>query len=335
MKLRLPSFLLLALAAIRPASPLLAARLVLSGADFHTVDGSGQYVEVADGSIVGHGGPGGTCLVAGVDLPDGAILTNMRVRYLDNDATNFSLDLLRKRRGNSTLAASVAFVDTSGASASVQEANATWIITAPVNAVFTYYLSTRVNCLDSASHRIYAVTIDYVDPIFADGFESGDTTAWGTTPSSLRWKLVSGPQFRPESEVPGYSEWGWLINPDLGTYEERNSTGFSGCGIAPVELPDGVTVNGFIANVYDGRTDRGLTLTLRGKLMSSSGAASVVATASTSPSTGWQMIADLGASHVINNSQRWYYLDICVTGGTTVDLGDLQTQAVQILYRLP
>ena len=336
MRLRLHLVLLLTLAAVLPASPLLATRVVLSGADFHTVDEGGQYYEVADGSIVGHGGPGGTCLVAGVDLPDGAMLSNMRVRYLDNANTDFSLDLLRKRRGNGVSAAPVAFLDTSGASASVQEANAIWDITSPVDGVYAYYLSTRVNCLDSASHRIYAVTIDYVDPIFADGFESGNTNAWGSPPSNLRWKLVSGPQFRNGMSGFGDPDRGSVINPDLGTFEQPNASGFANfCGIAPVELPDGVTVTGFIANVYDGRVDRGLTLTLRGKLMGSSSSASVLATASTSASTGWQLLTDLTASTVVNNSQRWYYIDVCTTGGIDVGLGDLQTQTVQILYTLP
>ncbi len=184
------------------------------------------------------------------------------------------------------------------------------------------------------------MTIDYLDPIFADDFESGNTNAWGIPPSNLRWKLVSGPQFRHGMDGPSDPPGGttWLINPDLGTFEQPDSSDYylDFCAIAPVELPDGVTVNGFIANVYDRRTDRGLTLTLRGKLMSSSGAASVLATASTSASTGWHILTDLSASHVINNSQRWYYLDVCATGGgAIVALGDLQTQAVQIIYTLP
>ena len=336
MRLFRPSLLPMALAAVLSASPLLADRLVLSGADFHTVVPSGQYFEEADGSIVGHGGAEGTCVVAGVDLPDGAILMNVRMRYLDNAATEFSLDLLRKRRGNGVPAESVAYIDTSGASASVQETNATWVLTSSVDDNYIYYLSTRVNCLDAATHRIFAVSIDYLAPIFADDFESGNTNAWGGTPSNLRWKQVSGPQFRDGFDGPVNSGHSWLIDPDLGTFEQPNTTGDANfCGIAPVELPDGVTVTGFIANVYDGRVDRGLTLTLRGKLMGSSSSASVLATASTSPSTGWQLLSDLTASTVINNSQRWYYLDLCATGGTTVALGDLQIQAVQILYTLP
>ncbi len=40
---------------------------------------------------------------------------------------------------------------------------------------YAYYVTT---CLNYADHRLYSVCIYYQAPLFADGFESGDTTAW-------------------------------------------------------------------------------------------------------------------------------------------------------------
>lgn len=312
------------------AAPATAAKLVLGGADFHATTNDNHYFLIPTGSIEAQGGPGGGCLIASVDLPDGAILQKMTVRYLDADASyNFSLDLKRKRRGNGVPASTVTYLDTTGWSAGILEEEGSPVTVPKVDDAYVYYLTTAYNCLDSAAQRIYTVTFDYLDPIFADDFESGNTNAWGVPPSSLHDEWLTGADFRT-----AHTAWDWSFDSELGTFTQTGDIAF--CAIGPVELPHGATVNGFLANVYDNRSDRGLTLEVRRAPMASSVVSTVMASGSSSGNGGWQIVSDLSVgSAVVDNSSFWYYLAACVTGGTTIGTDEILTQAVQIIYTLP
>lgn len=311
-----------------------AAKLVLSGADFHAAIEGNHYFQNSATSIEGQGGPGVGCLVASVDLPRGAILQNMRVRYLDADPTyDFSLDLKRKRLGNSVPSETMTFIDTAGSSAGILEQDGSPVTLPVIDDAYIYYLSTDYDCLDSTDQRIYAVTFEYQQPIFADGFESGDTNAWGSPPSLLRSEWLTGADFRGS-----YSGWYSHFYPELGAFTQPVD-GLGNpipCGIAPVELPHGATVNGFIGYIYDDRSDRGLTVELRRARMASAVAPTVMAADSSSGNGGWQLVSDFSVgSAVIDNASFWYYLTACITGGNSVGSNDILTQAVQIAYTLP
>ena len=316
------------------ATPASAAKLVLSGADFHAAVEGDHYFLNSTASIEGQGGPGLGCLIASVDLPNGAILQNMRVRYLDADPTDdFSLDLKRKRLGNSVPAVTVTYLDTAGWNPGILEEDGSPVTLPLIDDAYSYYLSTDFNCLDSTGQRIYTVTFEYQQVIFADGFESGNTAAWASPPSLVRSQLLNGADFRGS-----HSGWYARFNPELGTFTQPVD-GLANpipCGFAPAELPHGATVNGIIGWVYDGRTDRGLTVELRRAPMASAVMSTVMAADSSSGNGGWQLVSDFSVgSAVVDNASYWYYLTACVTGGNSIGSNDILTQAVEIAYTLP
>jgi len=316
---------------VPPANSIL---LVVSAADFHNADGSGVTFTDFSGWIQKGGGSGN--LVAPVELPKGAVILEMTAWLGDSEAGgDFAVQLLRKRRGNSVPAAPI-----SGASsAGIDPAGQQFVIgSAPANPIvdenFIYYLSTASDVMDTTSQRLYSVQIYYRLSIFADGFESGDTSAWGTTPPIYLSKWISSASF---SSGDKGSAWPWVFDSALGTWSQPNAANSTPpCGVAPLELPHGATVAGFLANLHDVRADRGLTLSLRRSPVNSLVVSSVMAAASTSGSSGWQLRSDLSVTDpVIDNDSYWYYFELCMTGGNTVGSGELAAQAIQVLYTAP
>lgn len=318
------------LASLGP-SAVAADQLVVGAADFHSRSESGYYFEPNPGWIEGslaNGGDG--CLVATAALPHGARLEGMLLQVYDNRAENFTVELKRKRRGNSVPAESLGGASTSGASASVQEISVGSPIAGHVvEDAFVYFLSTAGNCLDGANHRIYAVRIDYALTLFADGFESGDTSKWGAPPptSFIAWSY--GIDFK------GLQGEDWLFDESFGIFWLLMSHGDLPCAIGPVELPHGATVTGFLANLYDGRSDRDLSLTLRRAPIASAVVPSLLASSSTSGSAGWQLRSDFTvANAVIDLDSYWYWYDACPSGDD-VFAGELGVQAISTFYTLP
>ncbi len=324
-------FLLLATLLPLPAS---AVVLVVGAPEFHNADGSGHTLAEFAGWIQKGGGSGD--LVAPVELPRGAVLKSMSAWIGDSEASgDFKIQLLAKRRGNSVPAEQVARVFSTG----IDPAGQQYVIDMKlfgriVSDQYVYYLSTADDVLDSTVQRIYSVQIEYTLALFADGFESGDTSAWGATPPTYLSKWISGASF--SSGAKDYS-WPWVFNAALGTFSLPNSTDSTPpCGVAPLELPHGATVLGFLANLYDNRSDRGITLRLRRSAINSLVVSSEMAVASTSGSSGWQSRSDLSVTDpVIDNDNFWYYFELCMTGGTTVAANELAAQAVQVFYSAP
>jgi hypothetical protein len=324
----------LALVAALLAAPAGAELLVVSAADFHNADGSGHTFTDFSGWIQKGGGSG--YLIAPVELPEGAVVTEVAAYLGDSEAGgDFAVELLRKRRGNSVPAVQVARVASTG----IAPAGQVLVVdSAPTNRVvddlYAYYLSTASDLLDTTSQRLYSVLIEYQLALFADDFESGDTSAWGAPPPALlsKWILAAG-----FSSAAKSGDWPWVFDSALGTFSLPNASDSTPpCGVAPLELPHGATIAGFLANLHDVRSDRGLTLNLRRSPINSLVAASVMAAASTSGSGGWQLRSDLSVTDaVVDNDGLWYYFELCMTGGNTVSEGELAAQAIQVLYSLP
>lgn len=310
---------------------LAADQLVVGAADFHARRNRGSYFEPNPGWIEGslaNGGDG--CLVATAALPHGARLEGMLLQLYDNRADDFAVVLRRKRRGNSVQTETLGGASTSGASPSVQEISVGGSIAGHVvEDSFVYFLSTAANCLNGANHRIYAVRIDYTLPLFADGFESGNTSNWGAPPptSFIAWSY--GIDFR--------STFGedWLFDEPTGTFWLIVDHSQHPCSIGPAELPHGATVTGFLANLYDERSDRNLTLTLRRAPINSAVASTALATSATSGTAGWQLRSDFTVDNaVIDNDTFWYWYDAC-PGDDDVFAGELGVQAISTFYTLP
>ena len=252
------------------------------------------------------------------------------LQVYDNHAENFIVELKRKRRGNSVPAQSLGWASTFGASTSVLELS----IGAPiaghvVEDAFVYFLSTAGNCLDGANHRIYAVRIDYSLPIFADDFESGNTSAWGPPPQTSFIAWTYGLDFK------GFQGEDWLFDETNGIFWVLMNHSQLPCPIGPIELPHGATVTGFLANLYDGRSDRNLSINLRRAPINSAVAPSVLASSSTTGSAGWQLQSDLTiANAVIDNDNYWYWYDVC-PGDDHINAGELGIQAISTFYTLP
>lgn len=308
--------------------------VVVSAADFHNADGSGHGFTDFSGWIQKGGGSGH--LVAPVDLPHGTVVTQFGGYLGDSEpGGDFAVELLRKRRGNSVPAQQVARISSAGISPSGQVlvvdptlANAT------VDDLYVYYLSTSSDLLDTTSQRLYSILIEYQFTLVVDGFESGDLSAWSGPPPAVRSKWISAASFSSAAKTPS---WPWVFDSALGTYSLPNASGSTPpCSVAPLELAHGATIAGFLANLYDVRTDRGLTLALRRSPINSMVVSSILAITSTSGSSGWQLASDLTvANAVVENDSFWYYFEVCMSGGTTVAAGDLAVQAVQLLYSLP
>lgn len=325
----LPFALLAALFAV----PLAAEQLVVGAADFHARKGQGHYFDPngwVEGQFTG-GGDG--CLVAFVALPHDALVTSVLFQLYDNRTENFRVDLKRKRRGNSIPAEEITGVGTSGASGGVLQ-----LTSMPVGGphlvqdAYTYFLSTDGGCPAGANHRIYAVRINYQLAIFSDGFESGDMSAWGTGPQTIFSTWASGIDFQNQFN------WPWTIDTQLAAFWIENSVAGSAppCATARLELPHGATVVGMLANLWDVRGDRTATVELRRSVMATSTASALLASASTTGSSGWELESDFTiANAVIDNDTYWYWIDLCMTGGNTIEAAQIGVQSVQVLYSLP
>lgn len=323
-------FLLAAL--LGPAAD--AEIVVVSAADFHNADGSGHTFTDFSGWI--HKGSGSGHLIAPIDLPNGALITQFGGFLGDSEPSgDFTVELLRKRRGNAVPATQIASIGSAGIPTTGQVLRVdTTLDDALVDDAYVYYLSTASDPLDTTAQRLYSILVEYQLPLFSDDFESGDLSAWGAPPPAFVSAWLSGASFSSAAKTPA---WPWIFDSALGTYSLPNASGSTPpCGVAPLELPHGATVAGFLANLYDVRADRGLTLNLRRSPINSLVVSSVMATASTSGTSGWQLRSDLSVvDAVVDNDSYWYYFELCMTGGNTVAAGELAVQAVQLLYSLP
>jgi hypothetical protein len=334
MTMRSPANRRLALVLALLASPAGGELLVVSAADFHNADGSGHTFTDFSGWIQKGGGSG--YLIAPVALPEGAVVTEVSGYLGDSwDDGDFAVELLRKRRGNSVPAEQVARIVSTGIAPAGQVLVTAAAPTHPVvDDLYVYYLSTASDLLDWTTQRLYSILIEYQLALFADGFESGDTSAWGAPPPALSSRWISAASFSPAAKS---FDWPWAFDSALGTYSLPNASDSTPpCSIAPLELPHGATIAGFLANLYDVRSDRGLTLSLRRSPINSLVVSAVLAAASTSGSGGWQLRSDLTVvDAVVDNDGFWYYFELCMTGGTTVAAGELAAQAIQVIHSLP
>lgn len=314
------------------AAPVCGGQLLVGAADFHARKGVGHFFD-PNGWVEGQLSDGGDgCLVAPVRLPHDAVITGVLLQAYDNRAEDFLIALKRKRRGNSVPAETVTSASVTGASTALRQ------ISLPILGAghlvqdeFVYYLSTELDCLNGPDHRIYAVRIDYELAIFTDGFEAGDTLAWNASPQTVFSAWASAIDFK------NYQDWPWTIDTTLAAFWLENGINWTPpCGVAPLELPDGATVVGLLANLWDVRSDRNATLNLRRARMNASTVSEALATATTSGSGGWQLKSDLTiANGTIDNASYWYWIDLCLTGGNQVQAAEIGVQSVQVLYSLP
>ena len=116
-------------------------------------------------------------------LPDGATISYIQVRVADFAPTGMLWVYLRSRPWNSRASGDTeAFVISSNDSQSDQVLNLMNLNLEVDNTTRSYWLDIAPAAADIPGELcVYGIHVVYIPGIFADGFESGDTTAWSST----------------------------------------------------------------------------------------------------------------------------------------------------------
>lgn len=277
-----------------------------------------------------NGGPPFDCMVAPVHLPHGVRIESLEaILYDDRAESEVQIQLRRKRLNNNQAGQLIAAVVTSGATAGVQQLTTSNVSHEIVHHAFEYFLYTSSPCLATeSSQRIYAVRIHHTPSLFADGFESGDTSAWSSTTTlggGARTLQLPAAAFRPARTGSFYTQH--EVDVTQGLLELDGA----GCSVAPVTLPDGSTLVLLTANLYDTDPSRSLTVRLwrkRANLPSATEIGSVTSSGATGPTIEIDLL-----SGTVNTQQNHYYVEACRPAGAGPDT--FGVQAVRIDYVAP
>ncbi len=333
---------ILLLALLAAAAAAHAATRTLGAAEFRSWNINKHHFDLTHGEIEGPAtrvGTGSGCMVAPLDLRAGSVLHSITAHLYDDDPDgNFQLQLWRKYLGPTPTAELMATLYADGDSGEMITATDTTIADPIVDLGHVYFLATTGNCLDTSLHRIYDVEIDLDESIFADGFELGNTNAWNPAFLHFESLWLSGASFGITFASPEFDAYEWQFDPTLATNTLPNA--YDGqdppCLLAPVELPQGVSVFGLQSSLYDDRDDRALVVSLKRKRMSTGAAATTIAGITTSGASGWQTPSTFSITDpTVDNGLYWYYLDACISGGRTLGSFDLLVQAIRIIYTVP
>jgi len=121
------------------------------------------------------------CFMAPLYLPDGSNIFSMGVSAYDSSSgADLTVSMSRTRWSDATseIMASASTTGTSGKQFPIDYAISNPTID---NGSYIYRLQTCLAGGSSSSLRIYAVRIETISLIFADGFDSGNTDAWSMT----------------------------------------------------------------------------------------------------------------------------------------------------------
>ena len=255
--------------------------------------------------------------IRAVHLPEGAQVTALAAFAIDeNGAENLQVQLWRRQISTGHLEGiEMAAAPTIGTSAAMQEPRDTSVSAPEIeNGLYVYWVAARM----PADTELFGIQIEYLVPLFADGFESEDTSAWlgavepgFTSPVSVNFAdLVS--------TTVGLD--GCWYGGDTGSTAEAyvmggEHDGAGCCFVAPVHLPNGVEVTFMISYLVDsGASD--ITLSLRRKSLANQVVSVPLATLMSSGSgNSVRLFADGTIQNsVIDNDSYSYFLssDTCL-----------------------
>jgi hypothetical protein len=168
------------------AEPLAADWITIPATAFRPADVNGGGILSSDffhqtslGFVTTTSGSLAACLTAPVYLPHGAILQTMRSVLQDSDSDADVLVQLMRREASAGPPTPILVQHGSSGSSGVQTRTSPLSLEID-NLEHVYFLRTPGFCIESVLTGIYAIQFEVVFPdVFADGFESGDTTAWG------------------------------------------------------------------------------------------------------------------------------------------------------------
>lgn len=312
-------------AGVDTTSPVVVPASAFRGSGVNDVDAQGAAFSFhhTRGYAIASDLAGDSCPVAPVYLPAGATIETLSADLLDNSTYNLGIQLRRKRLSTSEASQLLAEVTTTGASSAVVRRSSSAISNAVVDDRYQYFLSTISGCLrEDEDLRIYSVRIDHDDPIFSDGFESGNQNRWEGRPAAVLVippaEMISAPY-----DYTGKAE----VDPTTGILALDDY-----CAIAPVHLPHGS--ESFLLESYlrDSDASRNLTLSLRRKRATTT-AVTLLSAVTTSGSSANQQYDLAVLSEVVDNDSYHYYVDACAPDGAPAGLFSIH--GVKVSYYLP
>ncbi|MEO7794074.1 MAG: hypothetical protein ABIV06_04815 [Thermoanaerobaculia bacterium] len=256
--------------------------------------------------------------VAGVHLPQAARVTALVAFAIDESGTqSFEARLFRRRIGTAQPDGSeMAVVLSSGSAADIQELRDESVEQPSIdNGRYIYWVAARL----PDGIELFGLQLEFAVPLFLDGFESADTSAWlpgGVEPgfvSPLAVNFADAASTTPGTDgcwsgggtgstVEGYIAGGWIQFAEC-------------CFTAPVHLPHGVAVTAVVSYLVDAG-DSNLTLSLRRKSLANQVVTTPLATTTSSGSgESVRLFADGTIDNgVIDNDTYTYFLssDTCL-----------------------
>ncbi|MGE4191021.1 MAG: hypothetical protein AB7G12_14140, partial [Thermoanaerobaculia bacterium] len=295
---------------------------VIPGAAFRTSSSVGLDFHTVTGYQSGSGLDSNRCVVAPIYLPAGAHIQALEADLWDQSAgANLGLQLRRKRLATSEGSQLIAEIQTTGANFSVLHLSTSAISNGTVSPDYQYFLSTPSNCLDAGTDlRIYSVRVVHDDPIFIDGFESGNFNPW-TSPTAF---LV----IPPAAFIPAP----WDFADDAVDLSSGILDLDENCVVAPVTLPHDAEISAMTTYLRDGDGSRNLTMRLRRKRGTTS-AVTELASTTTSGSSSVQQTDAVFLQEFVDNDSYHYYVDACLPGGASA--GSFAIHGVKLSYTRP
>jgi len=297
--------------AVSARSPLTLPALTFIDGDPYNRD---LVSSIVRGSLATSGGGQG---LAAVHLPDGARLTALSGTFLDQSASaDLELRLFRRRIGTnpSTDGLELALVSSAGSSAALQSGRTEITAFDTIdNTLNVYWVAVRLE----AQMELLGAQVEFRLQLFEDGFESGDIAAWtmGAPAGYVSPWVVN---FADAVAEPTQNNACTYSAPDGLTGSGVVYSGVTGvacCFVAPVHLPDGVTVTAVYFYLADESAD-GFTMSLRRKRIGTNTPSTALGTVSTSgSSTTIQVLPDVTiADPAIDNTLYSYFVstDTCL-----------------------
>lgn len=278
-----------------------SAFIVSSAAAGTTMAGSsGHRVSVASG-----------CEYAPVQLPSGSILSALTFWVRDNDAED-GITLTLWEKNTTTNSAAVALIQ--GTSAGTNPVIRAVIATDPTPSNVdpvneTFYLEA---CYGDVGLELHHVAITYTGP------PTGISTSSPVVVPAAAFRTVSG---RPAILV---ASEGYLMASFF------NGGFATDCTVAPVNLPDGTTLDSLRATLFDSRAESNVAIQLRRKRLNTNQASEVIAEVTTTGTSGHQQVMTSSFTAPIVDHAYSYFL--ATTGPCPVTDSTQRIYAVRVYH---
>lgn len=307
---------------------------VIPPAAFRSLNGRPAQLNTSGGYVFAsflNGGPPNDCLVAPVILPDGTNIQSVQATLYDQRAdSNVHLQLRRKRLGTNLASEVLATVSTAGASSAPQQVSTSAVSHPRVHHAYEYFLATAGDCpVTDTTQRIYAVRIHHTPSLFADGFESGDTSAWSAVARLGGGAPLGGGTRRlqlPAAAFLPQRTGSFFTQHEVDVVQARLRLSAPACSFAPVTLPNGSSLILLAAWLFDSDPSRDLTLRLWAKndnLPFANELANVSSSGASGPTLALAVL-----SGNVNTQQNHYYLEVCRPSGSGPDSFGVQTVSI-------